>query len=382
MSTSAPAAVAPAVERVAAQVRAANEARRPLRIVGAGTWTSAPPADATVELSTRELADVVEYVPGDLTITVGAGMSLGAIESLTAKHGQWLTLDPPGSRDGTIGATVATASSGALATGFGAPRDLVLGVEAVMGLGTVVRAGGRVVKNVAGFDITRLLTGSRGTIGAITEVSLRLRARPALDETIAVVVPQKSGAARELATALRGWTATPMAAELLSPRAAAAVGLADATTLLVRCGGNARLVAAMKKRAASLGKSDPVNADVWMRLRALDLEAAVSFRAADLPTAFGERWDDALTLVTEAGMLIGAPVRGQVRCLLPALDRATMTAFRARSQSAAIVYDALPGIAMWNSFTAVPAASTLHARIIEAFDPVGVMNPGSMRIAR
>src|SRR5689334_20141937 len=216
------------------RVKRANEERRPLRIAGAGTWKSAAPADATSELPTRELDHVAEYVPGDLTITVGAGMTLAKIEALTAEHGQWLTLDPHGSPDGTIGATIASASSGPLATGFGQPRDLVLGVEAVMGTGTVVRAGGRVVKNVAGFDITRLLTGSRGTIGVITEVSLRLRGRPAVDETIALPIASRPGALREAMSAIRGWPGSPMAAELLSARAARALGLHDETTLLLR----------------------------------------------------------------------------------------------------------------------------------------------------
>jgi glycolate oxidase FAD binding subunit len=190
---------------IAAQVKQANDERRPLRIAGAGTWKSVAPADASNELSIRDLAEVIEYVPGDLTITVGAGMSLAMIEALTARHGQWLTLDPFGSPDGTIGATIATASSGPLATGFGAPRDLVLGVEAVMGMGSIVRAGGRVVKNVAGFDLTRLLTGSRGTIGAITEVSLRLRARPPIDESVAITIASRSAPPREALAALRGW---------------------------------------------------------------------------------------------------------------------------------------------------------------------------------
>jgi FAD/FMN-containing dehydrogenase len=248
---------------IASRVRQANEERRPLRIAGAGTWTSGPPADATVELSLRELDHVVEYVPGDLTITVGAGMTLSKLEQVTAEHGQWLTLDPGGSPDGTIGATIASASSGALATGFGTPRDLVLGLEAVLATGSIVRAGGRVVKNVAGFDVTRLLTGSRGTIGAITEVSLRLRARPPLDETLVVSLQNRAGAVRDAIGALRGWPGTPMAAELLAPRTAGAVGLPAVTTLLVRAGGNARMIAAAKKRASAIGPTAVGDRAVW-----------------------------------------------------------------------------------------------------------------------
>jgi FAD/FMN-containing dehydrogenase len=367
---------------VALRVQQANEERRPLRITGAGTWKSGPPADATVELPLRDLDQVVEYNPGDLTITVGAGMTLSALDQVTAGHGQWLTLDPGGSPDGTIGATIATASSGALATGFGTPRDLVLGLEAVMPMGSIVRAGGRVVKNVAGFDVTRLLTGSRGTIGAITEVSLRLRARPPLDETLVVSLPSRAGAVREAAGALRGWPGLPMAAELLAPRTAGAVGLPAVTTLLLRVGGNARMTAAMKKRASIIGPTTTGDAQAWARLRALDVDAPVSFRVGDLPTVFAERWDDLVNLAGDQGMVSGSPLRGQLRCIMPGVDRQSMSIFRARVPSATVVYDSLPSVAMWNSLTSVPAASTLHARIIEAFDPVGIMNPGAMRLAR
>jgi glycolate oxidase FAD binding subunit len=381
MSTSLLAPSSSAVERLAERLRDANDARRPLRIVGAGTWKHGPPADATVELPTRELDRVVEYVPGDLTITVGAGVTLASIQKLTAEHGQWLTLDPYGSSDGTIGATIATASYGPLATGFGTPRDLVLGVEAVMGRGRVVRAGGRVVKNVAGFDVTRLLTGSRGTIGAITEVSLRLRARPPLDETLAVIVGARVSP-RDLFATLRSWPAPPMAAELLTARTATTLGLREGTTLLLRFGGNARLVNAMIKRAAALGQATPQDPEVWTRLRALDLDAVVCLRVSDLPTSFADRWDDVLRLAGDQGLVIGSLLRGQLRCMMAAVDRPTMSAFRARAQSATVVYESLPSVASWNSLTAVPAASTLHARIMDAFDPVGIVNPGSMRIAR
>src|SRR5439155_9619738 len=101
---------------------------------------------------------IVEYVPGDLTLTARAGTTLAEIRDATAAEQQWLALDPHGSDDGTIGATVATASAGPLATAFGTPRDLVLGVEFLTGGGALARGGGRVVKNVAGFDLVRLLT--------------------------------------------------------------------------------------------------------------------------------------------------------------------------------------------------------------------------------
>ena len=101
---------------------------------------------------------------GDLTLTARAGTTLANIARATAAEGQWLALDPHGSASGTLGATIATASAGPLAHAFGTPRDNVLGIEAVTGTGEIVRAGGRVVKNVAGFDLTRLFTGAWGTL--------------------------------------------------------------------------------------------------------------------------------------------------------------------------------------------------------------------------
>ncbi|HWH52295.1 MAG TPA: FAD-binding protein, partial [Gemmatimonadaceae bacterium] len=161
-------AVAP-TEAIRERVLDARSRRAPLRIAGRGLWLDAGrPVHATDTLSTRELAGITQYVPGDLTITARAGTTLDEIRQATAAHGQWLALDPFGSDDGTIGATLATASAGPLSTFFGGPRDLALGVEFVTGDGVLARGGGRVVKNVAGFDLTRLMTGSWGTLAVIT----------------------------------------------------------------------------------------------------------------------------------------------------------------------------------------------------------------------
>src|SRR5215207_1849086 len=189
-----------AVDSVAAwrdRVLDAVQRGTPLRLAGRGTWLDAGrPVHATDTLSTRELSGITEYVPGDLTLTARAGTTLAEIRETTKANGQWLALDPPGSDEGTLGATIATGSAGALRTFFGAPRDLALGVEFVTGAAVVARGGGRVVKNVAGFDLTRLLTGSWGTLGVITEVTVRLHARPEADESMAVSVDPATGVSR------------------------------------------------------------------------------------------------------------------------------------------------------------------------------------------
>jgi glycolate oxidase FAD binding subunit len=135
-----------AVGGVVEVVRDAHARRTPLRIVGGGRWLDGGrPVRAEATLAIATLAGITEYVPGDLTLTAGAGTTLAEIARATGEHGQWLTLDPFGDDEGTLGATVASASYGPLATAFGTPRDIVLGVEFVTGTGAVVRGGWRVV---------------------------------------------------------------------------------------------------------------------------------------------------------------------------------------------------------------------------------------------
>ena len=168
---------------IAGAVRDAIAAGEAIRIVGGGAWLEGGHpvrAARTMSLRTvslRQDAGVVEYTPGDLTITVRAGTTLGELDAALREHGQWLPLDPAGGGDVTIGAVVATCSYGPLAELFGTPRDQVLGLTVVTGRGDLIRTGGRVVKNVAGFDLTRLMTGAWGTLGIITQVTLRVRGR-------------------------------------------------------------------------------------------------------------------------------------------------------------------------------------------------------------
>jgi glycolate oxidase FAD binding subunit len=129
-------------------------------------------------VSTRRMDGVVTYEPADLTLTAGAGIELDELVRSTAEHGQWLPADPPGGGEGSLGATVATASGGFLRTRYGSLRDLTLGLTLVTGDGRVLRLGGRVVKNVAGFDLVRLAVGSWGTLGLVTEVTVLLQPRP------------------------------------------------------------------------------------------------------------------------------------------------------------------------------------------------------------
>jgi glycolate oxidase FAD binding subunit len=136
------------------------------------------------DLLTDGLDRVLEHEAGDLTCTVEAGLRLSQLRTRLAQHGQRLSLDPPG--DPTVGACLAANQSGPLRHRFGAPRDLVLGVTLVLADGTIANAGGKVVKNVAGYDLGKLVCGSLGTLALIARVSLRLHPLPTAARTVVV----------------------------------------------------------------------------------------------------------------------------------------------------------------------------------------------------
>jgi glycolate oxidase FAD binding subunit len=166
------------VEELADELRSADESGRTVRLRGAGTKLGWPAdAEATVELSTVGLDEIVEHNAGDLTAVLEAGVPLARAQELFADKGQMLALDPPGP-GATIGGVVATNDSGPLRARYGGVRDLVVGVKVALADGTLAKSGGKVIKNVAGYDLPKLFAGSYGTIGAITELSVRLHPLP------------------------------------------------------------------------------------------------------------------------------------------------------------------------------------------------------------
>ena len=370
-------------ESIAAQVRAARASRTPLRVVGGASWMDAgAPCDATDRIEAGALRGVVEYEPGDLTLTARAGSTLAELQQATAAHGQWLPLDPAGSADATLGATIATASWGPLAAAYGTPRDQVLGCEVVTGTGDVVRAGGRVVKNVAGFDLTRLMVGAWGTLGVITEATVRLRARPEVDETLAIVL----GGAESIAHAsrwLRTSAFTPLAAELLSPARGAAVGVGSvaAPVLLLRAGGNAPMVRELMRAATSLGDGQPLDSSVWHRLGTSD-GAGTTFRVSAAPARIAALWAATASVVEGAGGTAQANLwRGVVRCTIPAAGTrdfmGVLKDMLAAGHPATLVRERGPSW-LWEQASSDGALAALAAGVARAFDPDHLLNPGIM----
>lgn len=371
------------LEEIAGHVSAAAAERRPLRIAGRGSWLAAGgPVDAAETLSLASYSGITDYVPGDLTITVRAGTPLSEIAAATLENGQWLPLDPPGSPDGSIGATVATGSYGPLATAFGRPRDQVLGLEFVSGTGEVITVGSRVVKNVAGFDLTRLLVGSWGTLGVITQVTLRLRARSDVERSAAVMVPGRGEKLAAALSAARAARLAPLALELLSPAVAETAGLPRETLLLARLGGNEESVSSQLAELSSLGQVAAAPDDRWDRLRAMDGRAAASLRFAtplsDLPLLW-----DTLDEAERNGTLVrhATVTRGVVRCLIGARTGSDAPSLGALSRvvlptrSARLIPERLDRDA-WSQLVPPSASDPLSVRVKQAFDPGNVLNPG------
>jgi glycolate oxidase FAD binding subunit len=204
-------------DELAACVHKAFESETPLYPVGGGTSLSfGIPAKAPGKaLSLAGLNRIVDYPARDMTVTVEAGVTMRTLADLLAKEHQRLPIDVPQAERATIGGVIATNWNGPRRYGAGSVRDFVIGISAVDGRGQPFKGGGRVVKNVAGYDFCKLLTGSFGTLGIITQVTLRLKPIPEQTALVAVAVTDTAEAEKLLAALVSSHT-TPTAIELVA----------------------------------------------------------------------------------------------------------------------------------------------------------------------
>jgi len=311
-------------------MRAAADVGSRMAPRGSGQWW--PDTPAGVRLLQGADTALVRVDAADHVATVGAGCTLAALDAALAEAGAFLALDPPGPASRTIGGALAAGGGGPLSALYGTPRDQVLGMTFLAGNGTPVRTGGRVVKNVAGFDLAKAVIGSHGAFGYITEVHLRLRARPGADQTrcFTGTAPAIAAAAREAMSA----GVAPAAMEVFSPELAAAIGVADAWTVAMRAmgtaaGANEELdAAAVAMRAAGCTETS-TPAGLWPRWREVVGTWPVILRLGADPAA----WRDAAGIVARhgtgpAGASITVP-RGTVRIGLPGITAVGAAAIRA-----------------------------------------------------
>lgn len=298
-----PLEVAPQSTEAAVQVmQLAMKEDRAVVPAGASTWIDAGNLLSRWDLivTTRRLTRLLKHEPADLVATAEAGLTLSSFQKQLAQAGQWLPIDPPDDGRATLGGVVATGLGGAHSYGFGLPRSFVIGMRVVLADGRAIKAGGSVVKNVAGYDLCKLFTGSYGTLGLITELTFKVRPLPAERRTVVAsgLLASLTNSGRKVCNKL-----APVAVELISSRLAKDLEIASEPegALMMRFVGSSRSVVAQTAQALKLLRDDGnhcVTLDddfqSWSKLSAAPLQSArdlawrVSLRPTDLPSFLKE----------------------------------------------------------------------------------------------
>ena len=384
---------------IAAAVAAAHASGEPLAVEGNGTKRALlRPVQAARTLSTRNLTGISLYKPQELVLSARAGTPMPEIEAALAEKGQMLIAEPPDTRaifgaslPATFGGIVATNLSGPRRIAWGAMRDHVLGIRAVNGTGEVFRSGGRVLKNVTGLDLCKLLTGAHGTLGVLTEITVKVLPAPEATGTVAVRVPDLATGVAALAAGLGSPFGVSGAA--LVPEGAPREAILDGTIAVLRLeefsesltyrlgrlredlarfgdiatleGENSRALWRQIREAAPLA-ADPAEA-IW---RVSVRPSAGPAVAQAVAAAFGGRvlldWGGGLvwiagpaTAAAHAAVMDASAAAGGVFCLFRAPEPL-------RAAVAVLPEEAAP-------------LAAIARRVKAVMDPKGVLNPGRMR---
>lgn len=368
--------VHPELDNLIHAVREAAARRTPLAIVGGGTKASrmpAPPGQTALDL--RPLSGIVSYEPTELVVSVLGGTPLETVEATLAERGQYLPFEPPRfAPGGTAGGTVAAGLSGPARANVGAVRDYVLGVQMINGQGELLRFGGTVMKNVAGYDVSRLLAGSWGSLGILAEVSLKVLPTPPAEATLALELTQADALEQ-----LHRWGAQPLPLN-------ASVWRLDARghgQLWLRLRGAS---AAVESACRSIGGeriAPDVAAGFWTSIRDQNhawfaqRDAALALWRLSLPQTAPEtphvpgqagpaliEWHGAQRWVL-APQQAGGALRDIARRLG---GHATLSI--APEDQFVLANERFEPLS--------PPLDRIHRRIKEAFDPAGIFNPGPM----
>jgi len=346
------------LEKFQEKIREAAGRRAPLRIRGGGTkdfYGNAPRGEL---LETRGHAGIVAYEPTELVVTARCGTLLSDLHEVLFKQGQFLPFEPPSFGSGaTLGGCVAAGLSGPRRASAGSVRDFILGAKIIDGKGDLLSFGGQVMKNVAGYDISRLLTGSLGTLGLITEVSLKVLPRPSAELTLKLELPQ--GKALE---SLNRWAGQPL------PISGSAWSDGE-LALRLSGAGSALELAAQKLGGEKLGAGDA--ATFWAGIR----EQTDPFFAGDAPL-----WRLSLPSHAAQVELPGAQLiewGGALRWLRSHADPAPVRAAVAGLGGHATLFRAADKPA--GAFAPLPPVlARLHRKLKSAFDPAGILNAGRL----
>lgn len=342
------------------QIARACQQRRPLRIRGAGTKDFYGERGQGELLDMRPYSGIVSYEPSELVVTARAGTRLSDLEAALAEHGQYLPFEPPRfGATGTVGGMVAAGLSGPARASAGALRDYILGVQIVDGRGRPLTFGGQVMKNVAGYDLSRLMAGAMGTLGVITQVSLKVMPLPTAECTLLFELSETSArqqlnrwGAQPLPLNASCWVDGELAVRLRGARAAVASACRVMGGEVL---GQDRAIGrwnALRDQGLRFFQLRP-NAVLWR----------VSVRDTATPLNLGPtliEWHGALRWVH-----------------LPQLSAARVQAAAERAGGYATMFRGGDGrFPVFAPLT--PTLSQLHARLKRALDPAGILNPGRM----
>jgi len=391
------------VDEVAAAVSQAAEAGVPVVPWGGGTamGVGVSPVRAGIVVVLTRLTALLEHEPGDLTATAQAGITLAGLQARLRGRGQWLSLDPPDTARATLGGVLASNASGPRRHLYGTARDVVIGVTVVTADGALVHGGGKVVKNVAGYDLPKLFVGSFGTLGVIVEATVKLRPLPEEERLVSVSFERVEDAGAAVRAVLAS-ELIPNALDLVDRPSGAAAGLSQAVaTLLMGFDGLGEQVDWQVHQLASLvapcggGKPVTLPSSTWERMAsaardAFDERAAIMTLSV-LPTAVAETIAHGTDVARAQGLTSAWSAHAGVGYVTAALRadgarpdptavvtvlRQWREAARAGGGHACVAWAPLPvksAVPVWDD---AGAAGRIMQRIKAQLDPQNVLNPG------
>jgi len=349
-----------AIEHFQERVRAAAAAGTPLRIRGGGSKDWYGQRLEGEILDTRGYAGIIDYEPTELVITARCGTPLAEIEAVLAERGQMLAFEPPhfaaaGASGATLGGAIAAGLAGPRRASSGGVRDFVLGARLLDGKGEVLRFGGQVMKNVAGYDVSRMLAGSLGTLGLLLEMSVKVLPRPVAETTLRLEMGEAEAIRR-----LNEWGGQPLPVSSSCWH--------DGRLWLRLSGARAAVDAALRLIG---GQMDEEGAAFWEALR----EQRLPFFAGEdalwrlsLPSTTGPLLPGSAQLIEWGGaqrwLRGGQDAAAIRRAAAGAGGHATL--FRGGDKAAGVFHPLQPAVAR------------IHAGLKAAFDPAGIYNPGRM----